>query len=100
MSDKHHKGSPMKHENETPDFFDKPENVKLILRVFYVLSGLLVLIDFVYPRHTEHPWEKIPAFYCIRIRSLRDPGIDRQPNAKTGYARGGLLRCRVTSRRS
>ncbi len=65
MSDKHHKGSPMKHENETPDFFDKPENVKLILRVFYVLSGLLVLIDFVYPRHTEHPWEKIPAFYCI-----------------------------------
>lgn len=65
MSDEHHKGSPMKHENETPDFFDKPENVKLILRVFYVLSGLLVLIDFVYHRHMEHPWEKVPAFYCI-----------------------------------
>jgi len=53
------------HANEEQDFFDKPENVKLILRVFHVLSALLVLVDFIYHRHTEHPWEKIPTFYCL-----------------------------------
>ncbi len=55
----------MKHKDEKQDFFDKPENVKLILRVFYALSALLVLVDFIYHRHMEHPWEKIPAFYAI-----------------------------------
>ena len=55
----------MKPENEPEDFFDKPQNVKLILRVFYVLSALLVIIDFFYHRHMEHPWEKVPAFYAI-----------------------------------
>ena len=57
----------MKPENEPEDFFDKPKNVKLILRVFYVLSALLVIIDFFYERkpHDPHPWEWIPAFYAI-----------------------------------
>ena len=54
-----------KHADEEPDFFDKPENVKLILRVFYVLSALLVVVDFIYHRHVHHPWEEVPAFYCL-----------------------------------
>jgi len=55
----------MKPENEPEDFFDKPQNIKLILRVFYVLSALLVIVDFFYHRHTEHAWEKVPTFYAI-----------------------------------
>lgn len=67
MNHEHHDeshGSQMK-PDEKKDFFDKPENVKLILRVFYVLSALLVIVDFFYHRHVEHPWEKVPAFYAI-----------------------------------
>ena len=57
----------MKPENEPEDFFDKPQNIKLILRVFYVLCALLVIIDFFVARHPHdpHPWEMIPAFYAI-----------------------------------
>lgn len=55
----------MKPENEKDYFFDKPENVKLVLRIFYALCGLLVLIDFVYHRHILHSWENVPAFYAI-----------------------------------
>ena len=30
-----------------PDFFDKPENIQKMLKVFYVLCGLLVVADFI-----------------------------------------------------
>mgnify|MGYP005991089407 FL=1 len=46
-------------------WFDKPENVRKLLRVFYVICGLLVLFDFVVHRHIYHDWENIPAFYAI-----------------------------------
>lgn len=63
MTDEHNEHK--KPEGEKEDFFDKPKNVKLILRVFYVVSALLVLVDFIYRREIHHPWEKIPAFYAI-----------------------------------
>lgn len=50
---------------EPQDFFDKPENVQKMLKVFYVICGLLVVADFVVHRHIYHDWEKIPAFYAI-----------------------------------
>lgn len=44
--------------------FDKPQNVKRILRVLYVICGLLVVLDFVIHRHTMLAIEKLPAFYA------------------------------------
>lgn len=53
------------HQNEPQGFFEKPENIKNMLRVFYVLCAILVVVDFVVHRHVYHDWEKIPAFYAI-----------------------------------
>jgi hypothetical protein len=55
----------MDNNHEPQGFFDKPENVSKMLKVFYVICGLLVLADFVVHRHIYHDWEKIPAFYAI-----------------------------------
>lgn len=50
---------------EKPDFFDKPENVRKIVRVFTALCVILFLADFVYHRHVIHPWENLWGFYAI-----------------------------------
>jgi hypothetical protein len=50
--------------DEAQDFFDKPQNVTLILRVFYVICALLVIADFVVHRHIYVEFEKIPTFYA------------------------------------
>jgi len=50
---------------KSPDFFDKPENVNKMLKVFYVICALLVVADFIAHRHIYHDWEKIPAFYAV-----------------------------------
>ncbi len=55
----------MAEQHETKGFFDKPENVRRMLRVFYVICALLVIADFIVHRHIYHDWEKIPAFYAI-----------------------------------
>jgi len=52
-------------EKEKAHFFDQPENIQRMLKGFYALCILLVLIDFVVHRHTGFGWEKIPAFYAI-----------------------------------
>lgn len=52
-------------EQEEKGYFDKPENIQKMLKVFYVLCGLLVIIDFIVHRHIYHDWENIPAFYAI-----------------------------------
>ncbi len=55
----------MKNQDEPQDFFDKPENIKLILKIFYAICVVLVLVDFIVHRHIYHSWENIPAFYAI-----------------------------------
>lgn len=55
----------MAEQNEPEGFFDKPENISKMLKVFYVVCALLVVADFVVHRHIYHDWEKIPAFYAI-----------------------------------
>lgn len=55
MSDHHDSGG----------WFDKPENVSKMLKVFYVICALLVVADFIVHRHVYHDWENIPAFYAI-----------------------------------
>lgn len=46
-------------------FFDQPRNVALILKTFYALSIILVLLDFFVHRHIYVYFETIPAFYAI-----------------------------------
>jgi hypothetical protein len=55
----------MSDNHDSDGWFDKPENVKKMLKVFYVSCGLLVLVDFFVHRHIYHDWENIPAFYAI-----------------------------------
>lgn len=50
---------------EPRDFFDKKENIRLILRVFYALCALLFAADFVVHRHVYHRWESLPGFYAV-----------------------------------
>lgn len=52
-------------QNEPLGFFEKEKNISRMLKVFYVICGLLVAADFIVHRHTYHSWEQIPAFYAI-----------------------------------
>lgn len=45
--------------------FDKPENVKRFLRIFYVSLVLLLIIDFFIPKPAEFPWEDSPNFFSV-----------------------------------
>ncbi|MDH5759925.1 MAG: hypothetical protein OEZ65_10075 [Gemmatimonadota bacterium] len=50
---------------ERPTFLEKPGNVTLLFRIFYVLCGVSVVLDFVIHRHETHPWEHLRAFYPL-----------------------------------
>lgn len=50
---------------EKTHLWDKPENVNLFLRIFYVLCVGLVLLDFFVHRHVAHPWERFFGFHAF-----------------------------------
>ena len=50
---------------EKTHLFDNPRNVQRLLRGFYVLCALVVVVDFFVHRHISHSWENLPAFYAI-----------------------------------
>ena len=45
--------------------FDNPRNVDRLLRGFYAICILLVVIDFFVHRHIYMEWENLPAFYAL-----------------------------------
>ncbi len=45
--------------------FDKPENVKKLLIIFFSALGVLLAVDFFVHKHTYFPWEEWPEFYAI-----------------------------------
>lgn len=51
-------------EKET-GFLDKPENIKKIRWIFYVILVILVGLDFFIHKHPHFSWEKIPGFFAI-----------------------------------
>jgi len=61
--------------NERERFFDKPGNVRLVLRALFTVCGVMFSLDLVslvlrlagWPelRHAEAAWEGFPGFYAI-----------------------------------
>lgn len=45
--------------------FDKPQNVKRLLRGFYSSVVILLLIDVIYHKHAIFPWEACFGFYAV-----------------------------------
>jgi len=45
--------------------FDKPENVKRFLTVFYVSLIVLLIIDFFILKHADFPFEGMPDFFAV-----------------------------------
>lgn len=52
-------------DQEKTYLFDKPQNVRRLMRGFYAICLLLVLADFVLHRHVYHPFERLPTFYAL-----------------------------------
>ena len=52
-------------ENDKKYIFDKPKNVKRLLRFLYACCVLLFVLDFVIHRHTTHSWENLWGFYPL-----------------------------------
>ncbi len=44
--------------------FDKPENVKRLLGIFYASLVVLLIVDFFIHKHAEFPWEESPVFFA------------------------------------
>lgn len=55
----------MNEDNEKTHFFDKPNNVRWVLRVFYALCVILLAADFIIHRHQSHRWDGLPVFYAL-----------------------------------
>ncbi|MGD8593079.1 MAG: hypothetical protein PVF82_09630 [Gammaproteobacteria bacterium] len=55
----------MRDPGEKQYLFDKPENVSRLLRGFYIVCGILLLLDFVLHRHISHSWEQLSGFYAF-----------------------------------
>jgi len=52
-------------EKEKTHLFDKPENVKRLLIIFFSSVILLFVLDFFVHKHAHFPWENWPVFYAI-----------------------------------
>jgi len=61
--------------NQRRHFFDRPENVRLVLRVLFSVCAVVFCLDLVSLllrfagwhelRHAESAWEGLPGFYAI-----------------------------------
>ena len=45
--------------------FDRPENVKKFLTMFYISLVVLLIVDLFIPKHGDFPWENIPDFFAV-----------------------------------
>ncbi len=45
-------------------FFDRPENVKRVIRGLYTVCILLLIVDLFLPIHGEFSWEGAPGFFA------------------------------------
>ena len=47
------------------DWFDKPDNIRRLKIVSYLILTASVLAELFVPRHASHIWDKIPGFYAF-----------------------------------
>ncbi len=52
-------------EQERQHIFDKPENVRRLLRLLYLACALLLAADLYIHRHVDHAWESLWGFYAL-----------------------------------
>jgi hypothetical protein len=64
MTGRHEQGGSRNREEKT-HLWDKPENVNRLLRVFYLLCVILVVLDLFVHRHVAHPWERFFGFHAF-----------------------------------
>ena len=48
---------------EQQHLFDKPENIRRLLRILYLACALLLALDLIIHRHVIHAWESMWGFY-------------------------------------
>lgn len=51
--------------DDQPGMFDKPENVKRLLKIFYASVILLLVVDVFCHKHTIFAWEGYFGFYSV-----------------------------------
>jgi hypothetical protein len=56
---------PMKAPDEKPGLWDKPRNVKRLIRGFLVVCLLVLLVDLAYTKHVHYPEEGWFGFYAF-----------------------------------
>lgn len=47
------------------DFFEKPDNVKILKNIAYASLAIVVVIGFFIKGHGHFPWESIPGFWAV-----------------------------------
>ena len=52
-------------DDEKAHIFDKPRNVRRVLRTLYAVCAVLFVTDFIYHRHDYASWEGWYGFYSI-----------------------------------
>ena len=52
-------------EQEQQHIFDKPENVRRLLWLLYLVCALLLAADLFIHRHVTHEWESLRGFYAF-----------------------------------
>ena len=57
--------SKLKTQNSKSYLFDKPRNVKILLRCFYASLLLLLIIELFLHKHPHFVWEAWPEFYAV-----------------------------------
>ena len=87
--------NPTKKKNEPKRWLDDPQNVKKIIRGFYWLCGLVIVVDLIFSvvwhkhaifkqEESLHTLETLPAFYgCLLYTSPspRDLAVSRMPSS-------------------
>ncbi|OQY07055.1 MAG: hypothetical protein B6I22_03905 [Desulfobacteraceae bacterium 4572_123] len=45
--------------------FDKPENIKKLLLIFFIVLAALLIADFFVHKHADFPWEARTNFFAV-----------------------------------
>ena len=46
-------------------WFERPRNVRRVIRALYVVCAATFAADFLIHRHVDHPWEALTGFYAV-----------------------------------